>query len=193
MCLGSGFGFTPAILPGVWGVCFSVHSMASGRECWLRCGVSFFVCVLCLYPANPASGLWRVCSNAAVGFNPPILARLWGVCVYVWVQPVPPNAGWGLGCVCWGVCLAFSLPFLAGICSVYVGVRVVHSSRRSWLGCGALQFVCEFWLSPASPGCSLWCVCLGTRFGFIPPIPAWVLGCVYLCARSEGTPSVLAL
>ena len=36
------------------------------------------------------------------------------------------------------------------------------------------------------------CVCLGTLFGFAPPVLAGVLGCVCWCSRSASTLPILA-
>ena len=54
-------------------------------------------------------------------------------------------------------------------------------------GCVALVFGTGFRGSPASPGCSLGCVCLGTGFGFAPPILSGVCG---VCAWAWVFPAL---
>ena len=143
VCLGSGFGCTPALLAGVLGcacscalsactppllagvcgvgVCAWARVSAPPRHSWLGCwGACLFVCPLRLYPATPGWGVRRACVCLGSGFGcaPPLLAGV-------------------MGCVCLCARSACTLPLLAGVCGVGVcaWARVSAAPRHSWLGC----------------------------------------------------------
>ena len=112
-----------------------------------------------------------MCLCTGFGFASLILAELRGACVWAFVLPVPRKSWLG----CWGVC----------ICA-----RVLPVPRHSWLGFVVRVFGHGFRLYSANPGWRVFCI--GVGFGFTPPIQAWVLRCVCLCACSACTPPVLA-
>ena len=162
VCLGSDFGCTPPLLPGVLGcVCVCVRAPLVPRHPWLGCAV--WVCVLGLTfhlrPATPGLGV-RVC-----------------VCVCV-RAPLVPRHSW-LGCAVW-VCvlgLRFRLrPATPGwvLAFVCVCVRAPLVPRHSCLGC------------------AVWVCVLGLDFWLRRATPAWGVGvCVCLCARSACTSPLL--
>ena len=192
-CLGSGFGWAPSLLAGVFGcVCAGLGAPFLPRHSWPGCAV--WVCVfgllIWLRPATPGCGV--------------------GVCAFVCVLPLyPATPGWGVrrGCVCLGsgveVCVcccahsACTLPLLVGVCGVGVGVwaRVSAAPRHSWLGClGVRVGVCaslvprHSWLA-----CAAWVCVLRLGFRLRLATPGWGVGvCVCSCARSARTPPLLA-
>ena len=103
----------------------------------------------------------------------------------------------------------WTLDFLlfTGVC---FWVSVLREPRESRLGSKPCMFGYGFWLRPANPGWSLWCVCSGPGFGCTPPIvagvcgvsfglwshpanPDWAVGeCVCMCAPRACTPPVPA-
>ena len=144
VCLGSGVGCAPPLLAWVLGcVCASVRAPLVPRHYWLGCAVS--VCVfglgLRLRPATPGWGVGVcVCWCAHSTCAPPLLARVWGVCVCVWPRVLaapckswlgcwrlcvfvcalrlyPATPGWGVPCGCVCLVLGFSCapPVLAGV------------------------------------------------------------------------------
>ena len=169
VCSGSGFGCAPPLLAWMCGVgvCAWTRVSAAPRHSWLGCrGVCVFVCSLLLYHASPGSGVrcWCVCLGSGFGCAPPLLAGV-------------------LGCACLCARSAFTPPLLPAVCGVGVCARVQVSDApsHSWLGCGGLcVFVCAPRLYPATPGWGVrcGCVCLGSGFGCVPPLLAWVSGCV---------------
>ena len=191
VCLGSGFGCAPPLLPGVLGcVCAGVRAPLVPRHSWLGCAV--WVCVFGLgFRLRPATLGWGV-----------------GVCVFVCVLPLyPASPGWGArrGCVCLGSGFGCAPPLLAGVLGrVCAGVGAPLVPRHSWLGCavcvcvfglgfrlrpatsgwgvGVCVLVCVLPLYPATPGWGVrrGCVCLGTGFDCAPPLLAGVLG--FVCA-----------
>ena len=175
VCLGSGFGCAPPLLAGLlgcvraplapshsWprvrgvGVCAWTRVSAAPRHSWLGC---WAVCVLCLHPATPGTGVrcGCVCLGSGFGYAPPLLAGV-------------------LGCVCAPLAPSHSWPRLRGV-GVCVWTRVSAALRHCCLGCWA---VCVLRLHPATPGTGArcGCVCWGSGFGCAPPLPAGVLGCV---------------
>ena len=126
VCLGSGFGCAPPLLPGVFGcVCACVRTELVPRNSWLGCAM--WVCV------------------SRLGFRLRLAPLGWGVWVCVFVcdhRLYPGTPGWGVrcGCVClssgfgcappfpdgvWGcVCLcalsASTPPLVTGVCGVGV-------------------------------------------------------------------------
>ena len=143
-----------------------------------------------------ASKHWK----STFSYSSPLLARVCGVGVCAWARAsAAPSHSWLGWWMCLFVCAlpACTPPFLAGVRGVCVcaWARVSAAPRHSWLGCwGLCVFVCALRLYPAIPGWSvlLECVCLGSGFGFAPPLLAGVLGCACLCARSACTPPLLA-
>ena len=160
-----------------------------------------------------------VCSCARSACTQPLLARVHAVGVCVWARvsaaprhswlgcwavcvpvcalrlhPATPGTGARCGCVCLGSGFGCAPPLLAGVCVVGVcgWARVLAAPRHSWLGCWAVYvLVCALCLHPATLGTGVQCgcVCLGSGFGFAPPLLAGVLGCVCACVRALLAPS----
>ena len=116
------------------------------------------------------------------------------------MQPYPrsPDLVWpghlhGRGCLS-ARAMDTGLPTVAWRLRLGLGcgwVRVSAASQHSWLGCwGLCVLVCLFRLYPATPGWGVrrGCVCLGSGFGCVPPLLAWVLGCVCACVRAPFAP-----
>ena len=179
------------------------------------CAALVFGSGFCGHPANVGCGLGCLCLGTGFDFAPPILAGVCGMCVWAWLFLHPAIPGWGVEvCVCarlshypdipaWGLCcvcsstrVGFNRQFAAGVCRVSVCplVWVLSSSRHSCWSVGVCVLVCALRLYPALLGWNArcLCVCLGWGFGCAPPLLAWVLGCVCLCARSVCTPPILA-
>ena len=129
-CLGTGFGLNPPILAGVWVVSVWVHFLASPCQSWRDCWVCVLLCAFCLYPANHGCSLWCVCSGADLGFPPPVLGAVWGVCVRVRVLYVPRLTSLG-----------------SSARVVGYGFRL-RPANRGW-GVGMCVFLCGFCLHPA--------------------------------------------
>ena len=102
VCLCACSAWSPRFLAWVCGVCVWVRFLASPCQSWLGCwGMCFCVCAVPV----PGSGLWCVCVGSGFAFTlpilgrvvecvcwcargtctPPFLARVWCVCVCVWV------------------------------------------------------------------------------------------------------------
>ena len=152
--------------------CLSARAMDTGFRTvvWHLC--LGFGC--CGNPANPGSALGCVCLGTGLGFAPPFLAGVCGVCTCAWVLLSPRQSllGW------WGVCVCAHAPL---------------ASLHCWLGFVVRLFRQRFWLYPAPCRCGVLCscVCVGLDCGFTPQVPAWVLGCVCLCACSASGPPFL--
>ena len=125
-----------------------------------------------------------------------------GMCVFAYalcLYPVSHGRGVRCGRVFLGSGFSCASPLRAGVCGVGVcaWARVSAAPRHSWLGCwGVCVPVHVLRLYPATPGWDLrcGCVCLGSGFGYAPPLLAGVLGfCVCLCAHSACTPPLLAM
>ena len=84
---------------------------------------------------------------------------------------------WTLGSVAWRLCLGLGCGW----------VRVSAAPRHSWLGCwGVCALLCTLSLYPATDGwgvCRL-CVCLGSGFGYAPPLLAGMSGFLSACVRA---------
>ena len=184
------------------GVCVCVFERAPLVPChsWLGCAV--WMCVLGIWfrlrPATPGWGVGVcVCFCALSASSPPLPAGLVGVGVCAWARvPAAPRRSW---LEWWGVCVcvcprsACRPPLLAGVCGVGVCVwaRGSAAPRHSWLGCwGVCMFMSMLRLYPATPGRGVrcGCVCLGSGFGCAPPLPAGLLGCVYVSVRAPLPP-----
>ena len=109
---------------------------------------------------------------------------MWLCVLVLGFQLRPATAGLGVGvCVCLFARSACSPPLSAGLCGVTVcaSAGVSAAPRHSWLGCwGACVFLCALCLYPATPGSGepCGCVCLGSGFGWVPPLLAGLLVCV---------------
>ena len=148
VCLGAGFAFRAPILTGACCLCVWVWVLPSRRQSLL----AFLVCVFA--PSLPILALvWHVCVCVGV---PPVPHQSWlklVVCLFgyaFWVHPA--NPGWGVRCGCLCVRPAFNLAILAWVCCACILVRVVPSSRESWLGFVVFVFWCGFCLQPADSG-----------------------------------------
>ena len=158
VCLGSGFGCAPPLLPWVLVcVCACVRTLLV--PCHSRLGCAARVCVLWLgsrlRPATPGwgVGVW-VCLCARSACTLPLLAWVCEVGVCVWAQvSAAPRQSW-LGC--WGVCVF--------VCAS----RFYHATPCSGVRCG--------------------CVCFGSGFGCAPPLLAGVLGRVCVRVRTLLVP-----
>ena len=145
-------------------------------------------------PASPCWGLGWVCLTTGLGFAPPFLAEVCGLCGWAWVLAcTPPFLAGVLGRAWLCARSACTPPLLARVCSegVCAWGRVTAALRHSWLGCsGVCVFVCVVRLYPATPGWGVRCysVCLGSGFGCAPPHLAGVLGCVCVCVRAPLLP-----
>ena len=184
MCLCARSPCTPPLLAGVCGVsvCACVRVSAAPRLSWLGCsGVCLLVCALRLYPATPL-GVCAVgvCASARVSAAP---RHSWlgcgGLCVPVCaLRLYPASPGWGVrcGCVYLGSGSGCAPPLLAGVLAcVCACVRAPLVPCHSWLGSAA------------------WVCVLGLGFRLRPATPGWGDGVsVCLCARSTGTPPLLA-
>ena len=205
VCSGSGFGCAPPLLAGVFGcVCARVRAPLAPRHSWHGCAV--WLCVFGLgfrlRPATPGWGVGLcVCSCARSAGTLPLLARVrgvgvcvwvrvsaalrhswlgcWAVCVLLWALRLhPATPGWGArrGYVCLGPRFGCAPPLLAGVLGCVcarVGALVVP--RHSWLGC------------------ALWLCVFELGFRLRPATPGWGVGlCVCSCARSAGTLPLLA-
>ena len=145
------------------------------------CWVDVFMCVFCLYPADPGFGLWCVCLAESFWFTLPILAVTGGVCVWVRVF-FSPRQSW-LGC--WGVCdcvRALPVPHQSWLWSAVLvsGCRFELQSANPVWGDLVCVFVCAICLYPANPGCDIRCMCSGAGVGFSPKILAGKCG-VFVC------------
>ena len=168
---------------GCWAVPVCVHAPRVPRHSWLGCAV--WACVPGLgFWLRPATPGWAVrcgcvCMGSGFGYAPPLLAGgLWCVCACVCAQLVPRHSR--LACAVW-------------VCVLGLGFQLRPASP-GW-GVGVLcVFVCALRLYPATPGWRVRCarVCLGSGFGWAPPLLAGVLGCACLCARSACTQPLLA-
>ena len=186
MCLRVRSTCIPPLLAGVCGVgvCAWIWVLAAPRHSWLGCAV--WLCVLGLRfrlrPATRGWGAWCgcVCLNSGFGCTPPLLAGVLGsVCACV-CAPLVPRHSW-LGCAVW-------------VCVLGLGFRL-HPATPGW-GVGVLcVLVCALCLYPATPGWGVRFghVCLGSGFGWAPPLLAGVVGvCVCLCVYPACTPPLLA-
>ena len=192
---------TPPLLAGVCGVgtCAWAWFSAAPRYSWLGCWGSVCACVRApLVPRHSWLGCacGRVCLGSGFGCAAPLLAGV-------------------LGCACLCVRSACTPPLLAGVCGVglcaWVWVSAAH--RHSWLQCAAwvcvlgpgfglrpatpgwgvgvlCVLVCALRVYPATPGWGVRCgrVCLGLRFGCVPPLLAGVLGCACACVCAPLVP-----
>ena len=199
VCLRSGFGCAPPLLPGVLGcVSACVSTLPVPRHSWLECeawacvfgvgfrlrpafpgwgvGVCVFLCALCLYPATPGWGVRGgcVCLGSGFGCAPPLLAGMLG-CVCACVRtPLVPRQSW-LGCE-------------ASACVFGVGFRL-RPAFPGW-GIGVCVFLCALRLYHATPGWGVRCGCvrLGSSLGCAPPLLAGVFGCVCACVCTALVP-----
>ena len=193
VCLGSDFGFQPAI---------------SGCDA----GLCVFVCALHLYPASSGLGvrgacvlrfgsdwappflagvLGRVCSCARSACTRTILAPVYcvGLCAQVPVG-VAPGHPW-LGCLV-SVSVCALRPYSAKpgwlVNSGCVGSGFGLSPQQSWLGCWG---VCVCVLAPPVPpqswlGFPVWVCVLGFGIRLRPAIPG--RGCWGVCAYVPSPP-----
>ena len=201
VCLGSGYGYAPPLLAGVFGVCVCLFahpactppllarvcsvavcawSRVSGAPCHSLAGVLECVCVCVralLVPRHSWLGCALgvcVCGLAFWAVPRHSWLRCWGVCVFVYaLRLYPATPGWGLrcGCVCLGSGFGCALPLLADVVGC-VCVRV-----------RAPHVPRQSWL-----GCAV-CVCvLVLGLWLRPATPGWGFGLfVCLCARSACT------
>ena len=140
VCVGSGLGCAPPLLPGVLEcVCACVRAPLLPRHAFLGCAA--WVCVLGLrYWLRPATPGWGVGVCACF------------LCALRWCSTTP-GLGARCGWVRWGSGFGCRLPLLA---KMFWGVRVRAPlvRRHSWLGCAV--WVCAlglgFRLCPATPG-----------------------------------------
>ena len=182
VCLGSGFGCAPPLLPGVFGfVCVCVCAPLVPRNSWLGCAV--WVCLLGLgFRLGPAIPGWSVGMSARLrahsSCTPPLLAGVCGVgvCASARVSAAPRHSWLGCRGVCVCLCARFACtpPLLAGTCCVGVilpgtccdaVVGCVLCALPGFAapgGCCRLAPVCVPWLWPVVsltgvPGCPAWC------------------------------------
>ena len=125
VCFGLGFAFTPPILAGllgcvplytrsastppfqagVCGACVRARVLDLPHTLWLGCVVSVCACRFRFWPhpANPCSGVGRVCLCACSACTRPFLAGMCsvGVCSPVRVSAAPVHCLRG----CWGACV----------------------------------------------------------------------------------------
>ena len=159
--------------------------------------------------------MWWVWSSAGLGFTPPILASVSGLCVRVQVF-LSTCQSW-LGCPGVRVCVRalpvprhswlgalvrlFRYGFLASshlsrlgfvVCASGNGLRF-HPAKPGW---SVRVCVCAhaLHLYPAKPGRRLGRVALGAGFGLYPANFGWGLGCGCVClfAPSACTPQIQA-
>ena len=218
MCvLGCGFRLRPAIPDTGVGVAVflcspRLYPTNPGWGVWV--GVS--VCSLILYPAILGWGVrcGFVCLCSGFGYAPPLLAGASG-CVCLCAPSactLPVRAGLcGVGVCAWVRTLAARRLSWLGLC-VFVCTLCLYLASPGWVswcvcecsgidfhhmnpgsGDWACVFVCPLRLYPAIPGWGVrrGRVCLGSGFGYIPPVLVGALSCVCLCARSACTPPVL--
>ena len=163
VCLGSGLGCGPPLLPGALGcVCVCVRAPLVPLHSWLGCAVG--VCVFGLgFRLHPATPGWAVgvcvcwCGRSACTL--PLLAEVRAVGVCVWAQVSAAFHHSWLGC--------------RGLCVLVWALRLHQATP----GLGARRG----------------CVCLGSGFRLHPATPGWGVGvCVCWCGRSACTPPLLA-
>ena len=127
---GTGLSFSPPILAGVCGVCVPVLVLASPRPSWL----GLVVCVLgywfWFHSADPGWGVGYVCFGAGFALTPPILAWVWGFCLFVHVLFVPRQSLLGFVVRVFGCDFGFTLPILPGVCNIGFLVQVLPSTRQ---------------------------------------------------------------
>ena len=158
VCLGSGFGCAPPVLAGVLGC----------------------VCACVRAPLVPRHS-WVGCAVWVCGLP-----------LGFWLRPATPGSGVGV-CVCLCARSACTPPLLVGLCGVGVcaWARVSAAPRHSSLGCWSVCVImCALRLYPATPGWGVrcWRVCLGSGFGYAPPLLAGALGCVSASVRALLVP-----
>ena len=158
VCLCACFACTPPALPWAPGACVSVRSLAFN-------------------PPVLAQVFVHVCMCARSPCTPPFLARVCGMALCAWVRVSAAPCHFWLGC--WGVCVRVPAPpaphptwLGCAVCVCVFWFRWASPRHPGW-GVVVCVYVCALCLYPASPGCCLWCLCLGLGFGFHPAIPGW--------------------
>ena len=169
---------TPPVLDGVCGVgvCASVQVSAAPRHSWLRCwGVYVGTRSACIRPI--LARVYNMCVLVFVlAFTPPLLVGVFGWCVFVRVLPVPRQS-W-LGYALW-------------VCAPVVGFRLRPAILFWAIGVCVCLCACSACTPPILAG-----VCgvgvLVRVLASTPPIEARVFGCVFLCAGSACILPILA-